>query len=81
MEKKDDASSGERVYAQRETMLRGAQIFLEKAKEKQATLALWAPHAYKYGFFSGMGVKPWKKGNVGDQYKKDGKTYTLTLTK
>lgn len=80
VEKKDDASSGERVYAQRETMLRGAQIFLEKAKEKQATLALWAPHAYKYGFFSGMGVKPWKKGNVGDQYKKDGKTYTLTLT-
>ena len=80
VEKKDDASSGERVYAQRETMLRGAQIFLEKAKEKQATLALWAPHAYKYGFFSGMGVKPWKKGNIGDQYKKDGKTYTLTLT-
>lgn len=80
VEKKDDASSGERVYAQRETMLRGAQIFLEKAKEKQSTLALWAPHAYKYGFFSGMGVKPWKKGNVGDQYKKDGKTYTLTLT-
>ena len=59
VEKKDDASSGERVYAQRETMLRGAQIFLEKAKEKQATLALWAPHAYKYGFFSGLGVKPW----------------------
>lgn len=80
VEKKDDASSGERVYAQRETMLRGAQIFLEKAKEKQATLALWAPHAYKYGFFSGMGVKPWKKGNVGERYEKDGKTYTLTLT-
>ena len=80
VEKKDDASSGERVYAQRETMLRGAQIFLEKAKEKQATLALWVPHAYKYGFFSGMGVKRGKKGNVGDQYKKDGKTYTLTLT-
>ena len=80
VEKKDDVSSGERVYAQRETMLRGAQIFLEKAKEKQATLALWAPHAYKYGFFSGMGVKPWKKGNVGERYEKDGKTYTLTLT-
>lgn len=80
VEKKDDASSGERVYAQRETMLRGAQIFLEKAKEKQATLALWAPHAYKYVFFSGMGVKPWKKGNVGERYEKDGKTYTLTLT-
>ena len=77
---KKDTSSGERVYAQRETMLRGAQIFLEKAKEKQATLALWAPHAYKYGFFSGMGVKPWKKGNVGERYEKDGKTYTLTLT-
>ena len=39
VEKKDDASSGERVYAQRETMLRGAQIFLEKAKEKQAMMA------------------------------------------
>ena len=32
--------------------IRGAQIFLEKAKEKQATLALWAPHAYKYGFLA-----------------------------
>jgi hypothetical protein len=79
VEKKKTAS-GEEIYTQRETMLRGAQIFLEKAKEKQATLALWAPHAYKYGFFHNMRVKPWKKGNVGDQYKKDGKTYTLTLT-
>ena len=64
VEKKDDASSGERVYAQRETMLRGAQIFLEKAKEKQATLALWAPHAYKYGFFSGTGTKIASKTRV-----------------
>lgn len=38
VEKKDDASSGERVYAQRETMLRGAQIFLEKAKENRRHL-------------------------------------------
>ncbi len=79
VEKKKNAS-GEVIYAQRETMLRGAQIFLEKAKKKQATLALWAPHAYKYGFLQNMGVKPWKKGNVGDQYEKDGTTYTLTLT-
>ncbi len=79
VEKKKNAS-GEVIYAQRETMLRGAQIFLEKAKKKQATLALWAPHAYKYGFLQNMGVKPWKKGNVGDQYEKDGTMYTLTLT-
>ena len=79
VEKKKTAS-GEEIYAQRETMLRGAQIFLEKAKEKQATLALWAPHAYKYGFFDDMSVKPWRKGSVGEQYEKDGITYTLTLT-
>ena len=73
-------ASGESVYAQRGTMLHGAQILLDKAKQKQATLVLWAPHAYQYGFLSSMSVKPWREGNVGDSYERNGKTYTLTLT-
>lgn len=72
--------SGESVYTHRETMLHGAQLLLFKAKQKQATLALWAPHAYQYGFLGNMSVKPWREGNVGDTYERDGKTYTLTLT-
>ena len=72
---------GAKDYTQRESMLRGAQIMHEKAKRKGAQTLLWATHAYQYGFFRNMDVKPWREGKPGESYERDGKTYTLTLTR
>lgn len=43
-------------------------------------MVLWAPHAYQYGFFRDKTAKPWKAGNVGDWYERDGWRYQLTLS-
>lgn len=67
-------------YRQRESMLTGAKTLYQKAAGKGAKLLLWVPHAYQYGFFQNMGMKPWREGKVGKVYQRDGKKYVLTLS-
>ena len=71
---------GAEDYLLRDRMLSGAMNLYLKASEKGAKLLLWIPHAYQYGFFRNMGVKPWKEGEVGEVYHRDGKDYVLTLS-
>lgn len=71
---------GDVEYKQRKTMQQGAFLLHKMAKEKEAATILWVPHAYQYGFFQNMEVKPWREGRVGEFYEKDGKKYLLTLS-
>ena len=76
----DSGTVGAVDYRQRESMLKGAQVLYQKAAEKGAKLLLWVPHAYQYGFFQNMGMKPWREGKVGEVYQRDGKEHVLTLS-
>ena len=76
----DSGTVGAVDYRQRESMLKGAQVLYQKAAEKGAKLLLWVPHAYQYGFFRDMGMKPWREGKVGEVYQRDGREYVLTLS-
>ncbi len=67
-------------YRQRPRMLQGAKILHDKIKRKAGRMFLWAPHAYQYGYFQGMTPKPWKQGDVGDIYSRDGQDFLLTMT-
>lgn len=68
-------------YTQRESMLAGARILMDKAAEKGARTILWATHPYRYGFFCDMSVKPWHDASVGDTFEHGGKKYTLALSR
>lgn len=48
-------------YSMRDSMLNGAKILSGKTSDKHARMILWVTHAYRYGFFYDMGVKPWHK--------------------
>lgn len=74
-------ASGADDYTQRENMLSGARILTDKAAKKGAKTILWATHPYRYGFFRDMSVKPWHDASVGDTFERDGKKYTLALSR
>lgn len=63
---------GAEDYSLRENMEKAVRILRKRAEEKHAKMVLWAPHAYQYGFFRDKTAKPWKAGNVGDWYERDG---------
>lgn len=67
-------------YSMRDSMLNGAKILSGKTADKHARMILWVTHAYRYGFFYDMGVKPWHKGKQGDPYYSENASYILTLT-
>ena len=67
-------------YMQRAVMLQGAKMIFDRVAGRGTRMILWPPHAYQYGFLQDMCVKPWRKGQVGDAFEKDGRHYTLTLT-
>ena len=71
---------GAEDYSLRENMEKAVRILKKRAEEKHAKMVLWAPHAYQYGFFRDKTAKPWKAGNVGDWYERDGWRYQLTLS-
>ncbi len=71
---------GAEDYSLRENMEKAVRILKKRAEEKHAKMVLWAPHAYQYGFFRDKTAKPWKIGNVGDWYERDGWRYQLTLS-
>ena len=71
---------GAEDYSLRENMEKAVRILKKRAEEKHAKMVLRAPHAYQYGFFRDKTAKPWKIGNVGDWYERDGWRYQLTLS-
>lgn len=68
-------------YSQRERMAQGARILYDKARQKNARMILWATHAYRYGFFRDMNVKPWEHGTPGQIFRHGDQSYVLTLTR
>lgn len=73
-------SVGAQDFSQRKQMLEGAKILNKKALQNSAETILWVPQAYRFGFFKDMGVKPWREGKPGEQYKQNNESYTLTLS-